>query len=185
GHGSLVLGSNDIGSPNSSGADVANVASAATTLEASPNFVNFETYGPYVFAVDARPSVGGDITGVYGAGRAGGAGVAGTSETGPGLYGESGGSGGVGVEAHNPKGVALAVEGKAKFARSGVLVIKAGKASVGKSLTVGSQGLVLATIQGNVAGVYVQGVTRAANSFTIHLNTKTPKDVAVAWFVLN
>ena len=48
--------------------------------------------------------------------------------------------------------------------------------------------LVLATIQGNVPGVYVQGVTvsvGSSGSFTVHLNKATPANVAVAWFVLN
>jgi hypothetical protein len=46
---------------------------------------------------------------------------------------------------------------------------------------------VLATIQGNVAGVWVQGVTLvagSAGSFTVHLNKPTPSALKVAWFVL-
>ena len=47
---------------------------------------------------------------------------------------------------------------------------------------------VLATIQGNVAGVYVQGVTLvtgSSGSFTIHLNKAVPESVSVAWFAVN
>jgi hypothetical protein len=183
--GALNLGSNSLGSAGVSGQDTPNVSSAATDLDASPNFGNYAAYGRYVFSVDATPSQIGGIDAIHAAGQGTGSGVIATSEQGAALVGETGAAQGAGVYALNPKGEALAVQGKAAFSRSGALVIKAGKASVGKSLPVGSEGLVLATIQGNVAGVYVQGVTRAKNSFTIHLNTKTPKDVAVAWFVLN
>jgi hypothetical protein len=75
------------------------------------------------------------------------------------------------------------------FNRSGVLTFAAGRASashIGIALTAAS--LILATIQGNVAGVYLQGVTVAAGSsgsFTVHLNKATPSTLKVAWFVLN
>jgi hypothetical protein len=79
--------------------------------------------------------------------------------------------------------------GNTSFARSGKLTVPAGAAQVTKSpLSLSSSSLVLATIQGNQAGVYVQGVTIVAGSsgtFTIHLNTKTPANLPVAWFVLN
>jgi len=47
---------------------------------------------------------------------------------------------------------------------------------------------VLATIQGNVAGVFVQGVTLvtgASGSFTIHLNKTVQAKIKVAWFAVN
>jgi hypothetical protein len=47
---------------------------------------------------------------------------------------------------------------------------------------------VLATIQGNVAGVFVPGVTTvtgASGSFTIHLNKAVPASTKVAWFAVN
>jgi len=43
-------------------------------------------------------------------------------------------------------------------------------------------------IQGNVAGIFLQGVTLnagSAGSFTIHLNKKAPKSIKVAWLALN
>jgi len=46
--------------------------------------------------------------------------------------------------------------------------------------------LVLATIQGNVPGVYVQGVTLVvglSGSVTINLNMPAPVGTKVAWFV--
>ena len=48
--------------------------------------------------------------------------------------------------------------------------------------------LVLATVQGNVKGVFVQGVTVVAapsGSFTVHLNKATPSALKVGWFVVN
>jgi hypothetical protein len=48
--------------------------------------------------------------------------------------------------------------------------------------------LVLATIQGSVAGVHVQGVTTvpgSRGSLTIHLNKAVSAPTKVAWFALN
>src|SRR5262249_36419680 len=95
-----------------------------------------------------------------------------------------GGSGGI------AKGkIALDVEGPAMFSRSGVLSVPAGPASVTKTgITFTPVSFVLATIQGNVAGTYVQGVTLAtgsAGSFTIHLNKKASRGIKVAWFAVN
>jgi hypothetical protein len=47
---------------------------------------------------------------------------------------------------------------------------------------------VLATIQSNVAGVHVQGVTLVTGSprsFTIHLNKTVSTSTKVAWFAVN
>ena len=55
-------------------------------------------------------------------------------------------------------------------------------------ITLGAASLVLATIQGNVAGIYVQGVTVVSGpsgSFTVHLNKATTKALKVGWFVVN
>lgn len=79
--------------------------------------------------------------------------------------------------------------GTTSFARSGRLTIPANATQATKtSISLGSSSSVLATIQGNVAGVYVQGVTTvtgSSGSFTIHLNKATPVDLPIAWFVLN
>jgi hypothetical protein len=90
----------------------------------------------------------------------------------PAMWGENV-AGGAGVLASGPK-VALQVQGPAVFDRSGVVTVAAGHSTAketGIALTAAS--LVLATMQGNVAGVYVQGVTLVTGSpgsFTIHLN---------------
>jgi hypothetical protein len=57
-----------------------------------------------------------------------------------------------------------------------------------KPLRLTTSSLVLATIQGNVAGVDVRGVTIVTGnkgSFTIHLNKNTPSALTVGWFVVN
>jgi hypothetical protein len=77
---------------------------------------------------------------------------------------------------------------KTSFARSGTLTVSAGTAQAIKTgISLSSSSLVLATIQGNQAGVYVQGVTVAtgsSGSFTIHLNTSPSVNLMVAWFVI-
>jgi len=112
-----------------------------------------------------------------------GAGVEGVSSSGPGLWGIS------------FSGLALKAQGSASFtsttsfARSGGLTIGAGATKVTQSgISLGSSSLVLATIQGNVAGVWVQGVTHvtgSSGSFTIHLNKPTPVTLTVGWFIVN
>ena len=84
---------------------------------------------------------------------------------------------------------ALKVDWPAVFSRSGVLTVAAGHSSVTKTgIALKPASFVLATIQGNVAGVFVQGVTLAtgsSGSFTIHLNKAVTKSTKVAWFAVN
>jgi hypothetical protein len=83
----LILQSNSIGSADQTTlTNTPNVASAATDLDASPNFGNFVGFGAYVFRADARPSVSGNINGIEGYARGTGVGVLGD------------GSGGIGVQ---------------------------------------------------------------------------------------
>jgi hypothetical protein len=131
-------------------------------------------------------------------------GVIGNSQSGTGVEGESFGTGKAGVEgeAHSASAIgvsatnlglggatALKVTGKSSFSRSGKLTVPAGTSSATKSpINLNSTSLVLATIQGNQAGVYVQGVTQVAGgsgSFTVHLSKNTTANLPVAWFVLN
>jgi len=125
-----------------------------------------------------------------------GTGVMGLSTSGIAMVGKSQGFGD-GVHGEAPLGIgvkatgktALQVNGPAVFNRSGIVTVAAGHSTVtntGIALTAAS--LVLATIQGNVAGVFVQGVTRvtgSSGSFTIHLNKTVSKSVKVAWFAIN
>jgi hypothetical protein len=132
-----------------------------------------------------------------------GAGVEGDSTHGPGLYGVAETSS---ATALKTKGAAVlggpttlggtttlggptTLSGVTTFARSGRLTIPANSAQATKTaIKLGSQSSVLATIQGNQPGVYVQGVTTApgsGGSFTIHLNKATPVNLTIAWFVLS
>jgi hypothetical protein len=57
-----------------------------------------------------------------------------------------------------------------------------------RGLRLSSSSFALATIQGNVAGLYVQGVTIVAGSpgsFTIRLNKAVAAKTKVAWFIVN
>jgi hypothetical protein len=140
------------------------------------------------------------VVGISSSGRA----VYGQSGSGDGVNGVSFGTGKAGVKGDarsaNSIGVAatnggfagataLKATGKTSFSRSGKLTVPAGSSSATKSpINLGSNSLVLATIQGNQAGVYVQGVTQvagASGSFTIHLSKNTTATLPVAWFVVN
>jgi hypothetical protein len=119
-------------------------------------------------------------------------GVIGLSSTGPaGVEGYTGNASTVGVWAHSTSGNATALKatGKTSFSRSGKLTVPSGSSSATKSaINLTSSSMVFATIQGNQAGVYVQGVTQVAGtsgSFTIHLSKNTTANLPVAWFVVN
>jgi hypothetical protein len=99
------------------------------------------------------------------------------------------------VLAENTAGSGLQVVGGAQFggmtsfARSGTLTIRAHASSATKShIALSTTSLVFATVQGNVIGVYLQGVTRvigAHGTFTVHLNKPTPTSLAVGWIAVN
>jgi hypothetical protein len=92
------------------------------------------------------------------------------------------------VRAENSVGTALSVVGTAVFSRSGTATISASKSSATVSnITLSSLSLVLATLQGNQAGLYVQGVVTnvATKSFTIFLSKAATATVKVAYFILN
>jgi hypothetical protein len=112
-----------------------------------------------------------------------------TSAAAGGVQGVNNGTGPGVLAQNNGGGTALQVLGPALFSRSGLLTITAGKAAATKSgIAVATSSLVLSTIQGNVAGVYIQGVTvvpESSGSFTVHLNKATPSPLKVAWFVVN
>ena len=85
--------------------------------------------------------------------------------------------------------VGLRVNGAAVFSRSGILTIPAGSGSSRvKHINLTSSSLVLATIQGDVAGVFVRGVAIVIGSngqFNVHLNKAAPSALIVGWFVVN
>ena len=83
---------------------------------------------------------------------------------------------------------ALDVVGSAAFSRSGVLTERTGHSSAtktGAALT--SASLVLATLQQNRAGVFVQAAVPDVchKSFTVHLSKTVPASTKAAWFIAN
>jgi len=154
---------------------------------------------------------GGDAHGVQGFGSGTGSGLVGTGgASGPGMVGSGKGNGagvvgigagsgagvegiggakGVGVLAESSAGgTALQTTGRAVFSRSGVLTVAAGSSKVTKTgVALTSASLVLATLQQDVAGVWVRSAVPnvTAKSFTVHLSKAVSATAKVAWFVVN
>jgi hypothetical protein len=130
-------------------------------------------------------------TGIYGrsdTGGAGGRGLTGFCSTGIGLLGQTDTGVGVRVDCGNNTGVGLLVTGKAAFARSGKLTIAAGHSSLTKTgIGLTSISFILATLQSNVAGLFIQAVVTnpAGSAFTIYLNKAPTISVVVAWMAVN
>ncbi|MEX2238739.1 MAG: hypothetical protein WEB00_14545 [Dehalococcoidia bacterium] len=97
--------------------------------------------------------------------------------------------GGVKTTAGVDQGYALEVDGVNRFKkRSGQTTINAGASSrTVNAFPIYPQALVLATIQGYVAGLWVAGVqpSPAHGRFTIRLNKPAPSTVKVGWFIVN
>lgn len=125
----------------------------------------------------------GGFTGVVGLGGAEGVFGSGVID---GVVGQGGASGaGVRAKGANTR-VALAVEGKVTFSRSGRAIIGAGKSSVKVSLLgTSSSSRVFAVLHSNRSGRYVRAVVPTTGSFTIYLNTTVTSSTYVAWFVIN
>jgi hypothetical protein len=134
-------------------------------------------------------------SGVYGQNDGIGYGVAGriTTSSGAGVWGDApNASGGVGVAASSAHGTALQVTGTAAFSRSRIATIAGTTTTPKNSVVVTVPGgaltatsIVLATIQGNLAGVSVQGVVKGTTSFTIFLTKTVTTSVRVGWFIIN
>jgi hypothetical protein len=112
-----------------------------------------------------------------------------------GVYGY-GGVGVVGESASTAAGVlalaasatdlALEVQGKVKFSRSGRTTIASGKSSIKITLAGVSSGCrIFAVLHSNRTGRWVQSVVPVTGSFTIYLNGTVSSATYVAWFVLN
>ncbi|MEX2238738.1 MAG: hypothetical protein WEB00_14540 [Dehalococcoidia bacterium] len=130
----------------------------------------------------------------------GATGVSGESPDGIGVHAIAG-YGGVALEAEAGFGIgvratadleggsALVVDGVSLFLkRSGKVNINAGASSkTVNAAPIYTQSLVLATIQGDVAGLFVRGVklSPGAGTFTLHLNKPAPSTVKVGWFIVN
>ena len=82
---------------------------------------------------------------------------------------------------------ALQIAGRVSFSQSGTLTIAAGKSSVSAAMpALSPTTMVLATLQTNRAGVYIQAAVAgpAAGKITIYLNKKVTAATKVAYFIL-
>jgi hypothetical protein len=111
-----------------------------------------------------------------------------------GVYGNTGAAaapavtGGIGVlaRAQATTQVALKVLGKTQFSRSGRTYVSAGASSRKVSMTgVTTSSYVIATLQTNRAGVYVQAVVPGTGYFTIYLNKAVSATTYVGYLVIN
>jgi hypothetical protein len=98
----------------------------------------------------------------------------------------------VSATAFDDSGTALAVEGVATFSRSGIAAVTGTHHTPARSVTVSGQSLtqeslVLATAQGKVAGVAIEGVVVdvAASSFTIYLTATVTVTLPIAYMIVN
>jgi hypothetical protein len=158
------------------------------------NAAGYGVYGRNT-ATNAFGYLGGsNATGVYGS-------VAGSSAWGAlgGAGDHAGMSDPPGVYAFGLLGqaTAMVVDGQAKFLTSGRMTIPAGKSAATVSKVAWGSGtvplkllpncLVLATLQTNRAGLYVQAAVPniSKGTVTVYLNKKVTAATKVAWFVLN
>jgi len=143
-------------------------------------------------------SATGSVTGVRGVSNGAGDGVDGVASNSccSAVYGQNTGTGngvagksdnGTGVLASSTGGIALKVDGKAQFSRSGKAVVVSGQSSIVVSnVSLTSKSIVLATPQKNVAGVFVQGAVPSvsAHTVTISLNNTVGASYPIGWMVV-
>ena len=125
--------------------------------------------------------------GTYGTGDVGIVGD--VNATGVGVYGFAGSTAipnpptGIGVYARagSNSQLALRVQGRAKFSRSGRVSVSGSTKTVTLSGVSAASTFIVATCQEDAAGVYVRSVVPANGSFKIHLSKKPSKAVTVGW----
>ena len=130
-----------------------------------------------------------------------GEGVTGITTTGRGVVGVAHGAGiavkgdataqvgtgtGIGVQAMSTYGIALQVDGKVRFSRSGRTWIRTGHSSLTLNVrgTTGSS-RVFAILSSNRPGRYVRAVVPTTDAFTVYLNASATSDSVVTWFILD
>jgi hypothetical protein len=108
-----------------------------------------------------------------------------------GIWGDAWVAGHYGVHAQheNGAGVALKVQGKATFSRSGKATIAKGHSSrtVAGLNNIGTGSMILVTLQGSAgAGRYVRYAKRVSDtSFTVVLSSASASTVAFAWMIID
>jgi hypothetical protein len=172
----------------------------ATTDDGASGVCGLDSSDEGAYGVQGTSDIG---TGVFGT-TSNGTGVLGQAGDGTGVLGYSSGDGqmalvgqdastdgGYGAYLQSPAGIALAVDGTASFSTCGVASVDGSKTHPKSSVTVkgvslSSSTLVLATPQGSVAGVCVQGVTLdiSQGSFIIDLTAAVEKKLNIAWFAI-
>lgn len=111
-------------------------------------------------------------------------GVFGQSKHGDGVYATS--PNGAALRKQSAHGLALHVEGKAKFSHSGVATVASGHTSVTVSVPgITASDIVLATIQQPHPGLAVAGAHASSGSLTITLTGSAESSVRVGWLVLS
>lgn len=124
-----------------------------------------------VAGIDVTPAVGGH-------------GLFGQSQHGDGLYATS--PNGVALRGQSAHGLALHVEGKAKFANSGVVTVPSGHKTANVHVSgLTSSNIVLATIQNPQSGIFIEGAAAGSGSFTVTLSGSTESSIKVGWLVLD
>jgi hypothetical protein len=81
----------------------------------------------------------------------------------------------------------LVVSGRAAFSRSGKVTIPTGSKTGQVAAPLGTDTLVLATIQSGAVGVYLRASkpTVSTQRITFYLNVTAPSPIAIAWMVIN
>jgi len=113
-------------------------------------------------------------------------GVLGVTDSGHAVHGTATGFGTGGFFEGTGTGPGLVVKGRVRFSRSGVLTIRAGRASRSKSgIEIRATTFLVATLQQRRAGVWVVAAVPdpGADSFTIYLNKSVAEDTRVAWIL--
>jgi len=164
-----------------------NVSTASTTLSSVTSLI--------VLHVDTNDSQGVHGPAILGTATSG-SGVVGSATTGSGVVGDAGASSGIGVFGHAPVGigvyaksenaVALKVDGKVQFNRSGKAWIRAGQASLTLSIPgTAPTSRIFAVLASNRPSRYVRAAVPGTGSFTVYLNASALSDSVVSWFILD
>jgi hypothetical protein len=129
--------------------------------------------------------------GIYGRSDTGGSngrGLVGFCSVGIGLLGQTDTGTGLRAYSSTNTGLALRVSGKAAFDRSGKITFTAGHSNVVKTgIALSASSFILATLQTNVAGLFIQAVVPSVSGsrFTVYLNKAPSVSVSVAWMAVN